>query len=244
MDTTARRDALIYWLRAVGPTTVEMAARRFDVSSRTIRRDLRLLRARGLAIDADPGRGGGIHLDATRSLPPIRLALEEVMGVLLAVTVTRGGPFQAAATRAARRLVTVLPGAHARAFRRLLSRVWIGPEASPEVRGTLGAVSPAVASAVEAAFREQRILRISYVDRLGQHTRRSVEVHGLLLQPPAWYLLCHDALRDAPRLFRMDRIARPHLTEATFRAQPVEAFAVLIDGAIQVQPLSGAPLKT
>jgi hypothetical protein len=33
----------------------------------------------------------------------------------------------------------------------------------------------------------------------------------LLVQPPVWYVLARDVEKSAPRMFRMDRIARPRI---------------------------------
>jgi len=64
MTAINRRQKLTDWMRGQGPTTVAEAAARFDVSERTIFRDLAALRARGLTVRGDPGRGGGIWLRA------------------------------------------------------------------------------------------------------------------------------------------------------------------------------------
>ena len=62
MTTTTRRRALINWMRRRGPTTVGEAAARFGVTERTIFRDIARMRADGIAVRGDPGRGGGIWL--------------------------------------------------------------------------------------------------------------------------------------------------------------------------------------
>jgi predicted DNA-binding transcriptional regulator YafY len=62
MTAKTRRSRLAMWLRGRGPTTVGEAADRFEVSERTIFRDLAALRRRGVPVLGDPGRGGGIWL--------------------------------------------------------------------------------------------------------------------------------------------------------------------------------------
>jgi predicted DNA-binding transcriptional regulator YafY len=64
MTAIHRRQRLTDWMRNRGPTTVAEAAETFGVSERTIFRDLAALRARGVTVRGDPGRGGGIWLRA------------------------------------------------------------------------------------------------------------------------------------------------------------------------------------
>ncbi len=65
MRASVRRQRLAVWMRVRGPTTVGEAARRFAVSERTIFRDLAHMRANGVRVLGDPGRGGGIWLRAS-----------------------------------------------------------------------------------------------------------------------------------------------------------------------------------
>ena len=66
MNAIIRRRQLASWMRGRGPTTVGEAAQRFAVSQRTIFRDIARMRANGLRVDGDPGRGGGIWLRGGR----------------------------------------------------------------------------------------------------------------------------------------------------------------------------------
>jgi predicted DNA-binding transcriptional regulator YafY len=64
------------------------------------------------------------------------------------------------------------------------------------------------------------LLTFSYTDREGRRTRRKVEPHGLLVRAPLWYVIAWDSRRNAPRLFRADRIRRPSVIEETFLPRP------------------------
>ncbi len=43
---------------------------------------------------------------------------------------------------------------------------------------------------------------------------RRIEPHGLLVKAPVWYVLARDVEKQAPRMFRMDRVSRPRLLES------------------------------
>ena len=53
---------------------------------------------------------------------------------------------------------------------------------------------------------------MAYEDRHGRATRRTVEPIALVGSGEAWYLVAHCRLRDAARVFRLDRIAAAEVT--------------------------------
>ncbi|CAM5715941.1 hypothetical protein SALBM311S_04354 [Streptomyces alboniger] len=65
MNRTARLYALVEYLRAAAPRplTVAALATRFDVSTRTVQRDLQTLMETGVPVRSIPGRGGGWSID-------------------------------------------------------------------------------------------------------------------------------------------------------------------------------------
>ncbi|MGH9288659.1 MAG: helix-turn-helix transcriptional regulator [Acidimicrobiales bacterium] len=75
MNRTDRLYALVDELRAVAPRarTARQMAARFEVSVRTIERDLGALQQAGVPIYATPGPGGGYAVDRDHTLPPCEL---------------------------------------------------------------------------------------------------------------------------------------------------------------------------
>ncbi|WP_431907036.1 helix-turn-helix transcriptional regulator [Micromonospora carbonacea] len=199
MNRTDRLYALVEELRAVSPRprSARWLAGRFEVSSRTIERDIAALQQAGVPIWAEPGRTGGYVVDRAHTLPPVNLTAVEAVAMAVALHRLDGGPFAAAGATALRKLLAVLPPTDAAEARRLAGRVHLvgGGPAAP--------VPAAVAGAVTAA----RVLRIGYADRAGVATERVVEPLGFLGNPWHWYLLAWCRLRDGPRAFRLDRIS-------------------------------------
>ncbi len=66
-----------------GPRTAAQLADRFEVSRRTILRDLDALGQLGVPVIATPGTGGGFALPEGYWLPPLRLSAAEATAVLL-----------------------------------------------------------------------------------------------------------------------------------------------------------------
>jgi predicted DNA-binding transcriptional regulator YafY len=73
MNRTDRLYALVEQLRAGAPRAVtsRQLADRFEVSVRTIERDITALQQAGVPIWATPGPGGGYAIDPSMALPPV-----------------------------------------------------------------------------------------------------------------------------------------------------------------------------
>ena len=63
-----------------------------------------------------------------------------------------------------------------------------------------------------AQVHEQRVINLAYVDAHGNHTERAVEPVGFLGGETGWALIGWCQLRDAGRLFLLDRIQSANLT--------------------------------
>jgi len=234
MDVSRRREDLVRHLRRRSNTTADELARELGVSVRTIFRDLDAMRDRGFGIDGTVGRGGGVQLDPTTVLLTTQLATDEVIALLLSVALLRAAPwlpFGARAQDAVAKIERVLPAAGVRELRRMLQRILIGEPAPPSTLATAGSVDPDLLPPFERCFNSGRVLKFAYADREGRRTQRRVEPHALLVRAPLWYIIGWDALRDAPRTFRMDRIRSPALDDASFVPRPLATFEDLWSGA-------------
>ncbi|MDL4776641.1 helix-turn-helix transcriptional regulator [Actinomadura xylanilytica] len=82
------------------------------------------------------------------------------------------------------------------------------PAALSEAASLVGPVRDTLAEAV----RSRRVVRLAYTGRSGGRTFRDVEAHGLVIAPYAEYLVGWCRLRDAARMFRLDRIGAAFLS--------------------------------
>ncbi|MCB9606841.1 MAG: WYL domain-containing protein [Polyangiaceae bacterium] len=229
-------------LRGRDTSTVGELAEELGVSRRTILRDLRALRERGLPISGDVGPGGGVRLDADRGLAAVHLSLAEIVAVWLGARLSQAAsdlPWGDAAGSAMAKLLGSLPAPKARALRALCRRVIVGDPASAAVRASAGTTPTELLRLFEEAFSAGLGLGFGYVDRDGQVTSRRIEPHGLLVQSPVWYLLARDVEKDQPRMFRMDRIARPRiLRDVTFKPD-LNVIQALLPDCEDWRPLTG-----
>lgn len=211
MSRLDRLDELEHLLRGRGETTVADVAAALSVSERTVFRDLALLRERGLVIAADSGPGGGIRLDRGRSPHRVLLTLAEVVSLWLAARLSQGAtdlPWSGAARTGLAKLLGSLARPRAAELHALCRRVIVGPPASESVRARSAAPEREFLGIFERAFSERCGLRFDYTDQNGRRSHRHIEPHGLLVEPPVWYVLARDIDKGEPRMFRMDRISR------------------------------------
>lgn len=212
MNRTDRLYALVEELRAVAPRprSAPWLAGRFEVSVRTVERDISALQQSGVPIWAEPGRTGGYCLDKARTLPPVNLTPSEAVAMAVALRRLDGSPFQSIAGSALHKLVGAMQSDDAAAARDLAGRVLLlGDPGRP----------PPVPRLVADALAARRVLRIGYGDRAGAVTMREIEPLCYVGKDTHWYLVAWCRLRDSVRAFRTDRISSVTVTAEVPRSR-------------------------
>jgi predicted DNA-binding transcriptional regulator YafY len=206
VNRTDRLYALVEELRAVSPRprSATWLARHFEVSARTIERDLDALRQSGVPIWSRHGRTGGYVLDRDRTLPPLSLTPAEALAISVALRSAAGSPFAREARSAAHKVLAALPPDVRRREEALAARVH-------RVGGH--PVAARCARTVADAIGQQRALRLVYADRCGVPSEREAEPLGLLWGTAGWYLVAWCRRRGAVRGFRLDRVLAADLLE-------------------------------
>lgn len=184
--------------------SAERLAREFEVSVRTIKRDLDALENSGAPIWSRPGPGGGYGLAVGASLPPVSLSPAQAVALMAAVSAAPDAPYADLAAAGVQKILDVLdPRTRARADE-LAHRVWVNAVPSS---------SRAVRSALEEAMAEQRVIRITYTSRDETTTTREVEPVLFASTNGQWYLVGWCRLRNAMRWFTVSRIERASVTK-------------------------------
>ena len=211
MQRTERLFALAEYLRGRRTgVTAEALAERFEVTVRTIYRDLDALRAAALPVSAERGRGGGYALDRSYSLPPVNFTAREA-ALLVALgrfaIDMRLMPFTATLESALDKVRAALSTS---AQRDLLARLkelsFLGVPGLPIRKG--------VREAVERAWFEQQPLRICYVDSSSLESERTIRIHGVHMERHETRIDGFDVDLGERRPFRLDRITRAEVVEA------------------------------
>ncbi|MEU8249970.1 YafY family protein [Nonomuraea sp. NPDC048916] len=240
MNRTDRLYALVEDLRAISPRcrSARELAKRFEVSVRTIERDITALQESGVPIYAEPGRTGGYAIDKKMSLPPLNFTPAEAVAIAVALSRAGDQPFARQARSALRKVVAAMPGPEGELARELARRVMMVAEPAEPGTGVQPLGAEGISRAIEDALQRRRVLRIDYTDAKGALTSRDVEP-GVFLggRGGFWYLVAWCRLRDDVRVFRLDRIAAAVVTAERCPDRPVERFAtdvpeMLVHGAV------------
>ena len=198
MNRTDRLYALVEKLRAHAPQTVRAAelASYFEVSTRTIERDLLALQEAGVPIWAQPGPGGGYGLDIDTTLPPLNLTPAEATAVATALAAAKAMPLAEAGQSALRKILAVMASAPRDTASNLVSHIRIVQEA--------GALTNPLYDTIQQAFVECIAVQITYQDAQDHETVRVIEPAGIFSTPNGWFLAAWCRLRQAPRAFRLE----------------------------------------
>lgn len=217
MNRLERLHAITETIRRAAPRPVAAAslAERFGVTRRTIERDLAALRRAGVPLYAERGRTGG-HVSLDRSGTTV-LALSSAEVSAIVVALASAGPqmpFSDAGSTAVDRLLDSLSPTDHLVVHDLRSRIRVRqpPAISKRARRT-----------VEEALRRSVVVNIDYSDADSNKTSRSVDPVGFQQGTDGWYLIgwCH--LRQAGRVFRLDRISSARLTTRAAARHDVDA---------------------
>ncbi|MCZ4080129.1 WYL domain-containing protein [Rhodococcus sp. H36-A4] len=215
MKRAERLHALSEMLHRSGARGVsaERLAREFEVSVRTIKRDLDALENSGRPLWSRPGPGGGYGFAKGAFLPPVSLSPAQAVALMAAVSAAADAPYSDLAAAGIRKVMDVLdPITRARADN-LARRVWVdaGPSSSRSTK-----------SAMEEAMAEQRVLRIRYTSRDGATTTRDVEPVLFASTNGLWYLIGWCRKRDAMRWFALSRVERATVTKTACSGHTID----------------------
>jgi predicted DNA-binding transcriptional regulator YafY len=209
---------LLHAQRTIGAPEL---ARRFEVSTRTIYRDIETLAAVGVPVYAEMGRQGGFRLAEGYFLPPVMFSEGEAISLLTGLALLsrlRATPFAAELDSAGQKLLAAVPP-RLRSPLAEAQRI-VGFEAPPydsfhpeQVDPAAGEDEPppAQVSQVITAFLrcvlERHSVAIEYRAPRREPTTHVLAPHGLFWDRERWYLVGQRVGRgETPRVWRADRV--------------------------------------
>ena len=205
--------SILLLLQTRGRLTAETLAAEFEVSVRTIYRDIDQLSAAGAPVYADRGRSGGFQLmDGYRTrLTGLTDAEAETLflGGLSGPAAQMG--FSGAVTTMQLKLLAALPPERQAAAERLAGRFHLDPVGWYQTTDEAERL-PAIAQAVW----NSRRISVRYESWKGE-VARELEPLGLILKAGLWYLAARAVEgRREPRTYRVSNILDLTVSEATF----------------------------
>ncbi len=234
-----RLELLTSRLKSDEPMILREIADELGVSLRSIGRDIQILRERGLPIEADRGRGGGVRLNPSWGVGRIALTHGEAINLLISIAVTNkmeASILMGNLSPVQRKLTASFSKENQRKIKRLRDRIRIGPSSSSNVLLTYKAASKDINDKMQESFLLMRRAIIKYRSGKGEMTKRTIEPHYLVLGYPVWYALCWDELRNERRTFRLDRVSEIEVTDDDFVLRPYTEFEDIMRGVDVIVP--------
>jgi predicted DNA-binding transcriptional regulator YafY len=196
--------------------TVKELAAQFDVSPRTILRDLQELSELGVPLYSEVGPHGGYQVLNERVLPPITFTEDEAVAMFFSCHALRhysALPFEAKTASALNKFFHYLPNDVKDRIDQMRNRVdFIAP--------TRVQASPFLAILLDGAI-HQKIIRIEYDSREGV-SQRDIQPVGIYANNGFWYCPAYCYLRGDMRLFRADRIRAAEYSASRLEAKELK----------------------
>ena len=200
---------MIYLLLDKGQMTAPELADYFEVSIRTIYRDIDILSSAGIPIYATQGKGGGIAIQDSYVLKKSLLSEQEQKQILMALQGIR-----VLEDEQINMLLSKLSGV----FQRQQGN-WLEIDFSTWTKSGAGKHNFQL---LQSAIWKSRIVSFSYYSGKGEQTKRIIEPHKLVFKTSDWYLYGYCTLRKDFRFFKLSRIRDLKLQDAEFMRETPE----------------------
>lgn len=218
MNRIDRLTSIIIYLQGRKRTTVEKLAERYDISERTVFRDLKALEEAGVPIGSEAGEGyfivKGYHL------PPVMLSKSEAASMLAGERLMQrwnntelGRSYKSALEK----IRSVLSTDDKEYFESLDEHI----QSYPYEHVNNQIPNEQIFSELQNSIFKKEIVELVYKRPYKEEqTKRKVEPLGLLIMGRHWYLAAWCKLREDYRLFRLDRIIKFYPTGVKLRQPP------------------------
>lgn len=184
-------------------TAAQLAAK-FEVSIRTVYRDVELINQAGIPVASFAGADGGFELMNGFFLTRQHFSVDE-LSVIYTLLKALEGTMGSAVTPAMRKLASLIPElANERSCEAVILSISMSDDEVNYVQELFRAV------------RQSRVVRLAYTSASGTTTERIVEPLNLLWEKGVWYLEGYCRSRQSKRYFRVSRIASVDVTGERF----------------------------
>lgn len=198
--------------RRRGIVTAQALAAELEVSVRTVYRDIAELVGQRVPIEG--AAGVGYLLREGFDLPPLMFSENELEALLLGTRIVQSWADPELGRAAADVLAKIAAVVPAPRRAQIESLALVAPPSGrrPEIGIDMAALRRCV--------REERRIRIDYLDLKGAGTIRTLRPMTLAFFPPVWLLVGWCELREDFRAFRVDRIASVEFLAERYPQEP------------------------
>lgn len=216
MNHIERLNAILIHLQSKRIVKASEIAERFDISLRTVYRDIRALEASGVPIGAEAGVG--YFLMENYKLPPVMFTREEASALLFGeklIEKMSDDPMKFEFRSAITKIKAILNPEEKDRLEKLNGQISVLHYTS-----STGNFNRLFLSEIQQALVSKSVLEIDYQAGYGAPaTKRLVEPIGLCNYSRRWHLFAWCQLRGEYRNFRLDRIKNLRICMETFKGK-------------------------
>lgn len=183
----------------------------FEVSPRTIYRDIDAINMAGIPVRSIPGLGGGFEVMPEYKMDKKVFSADDLAALLMGLSslsnMIRGDEL----IHAAAKVRSFIPADRAKDIELKVDQICI------DLRPWIGNGNIQLyLEMIRTALQDSRLLTFVYVAHHGNKTARAVEPYQLVLKGSHWYLQGYCRERNDFRLFRLSRMSNLQIQEEVF----------------------------
>lgn len=191
--------------------SAQALADRFEVSSRTIYRDIDTINLAGIPIRSTSGVGGGFEIMQNYKIDRKVFSSADLSAILMGLSslsnMIRGDEL----VNALAKVKSFVPADRAKDIAVKANQIHI--DLSPWMGNRN--LQPYLET-IQTAIQENRLLTFTYINRFGNQTLRTAEPYQLVLKNSHWYWQGFCYTRQEFRLFKLSRTSRLQMQANTF----------------------------
>lgn len=183
----------------------------FEVSPRTIYRDIDVINMAGIPVRSISGVGGGFEITQEYKVDKKFFSTADLSVLLMGLSslsnMIRGDEL----VHALAKVKSFIPADRAKDIELKANQIYV--DLSPWMgNGNI----QAYVEMIKTALQESKLLSFEYVAHHGNRTARTIEPYQLVLKSSHWYVQGYCHTRNDFRLFRLSRMSNLHMQEETF----------------------------
>ena len=205
-------------------------AKLFEVSPRTIYRDIDAINRAGIPVRSIPGVGGGFEIMESYKVDKSVFSTADLSAILMGLSNLPDIMHGDELTNALAKVESFIPTDQAKDIELKANQIcidltpWMGNQ---DIRSNL--------ELIRMALQKTQTISFSYTDHRSNQTTRTVEPYQLVLKNSHWYLHGYCRKRNALRLFKLSRMSNLQRHEETFEPLDHEKPHLEFDDQMEVK---------
>ncbi len=183
----------------------------FEVSPRTIYRDIDAINMAGIPVHSTAGVGGGFEIMQEYKIDKKVFSAADLSAILMGLSSLTGMVRGDELVNALAKVKSFIPADRAKEIEFKVNQISI--DLSPWMGSTN--LQPYLET-VKTALQESKLLTFEYIAHHGNKTARTAEPYQLVLKGNHWYLQGYCHKRNDFRLFRLSRMSSLQMQEVIF----------------------------